>query len=208
MKEIILEMDQKEGQISAKLSRDWERHCTKSKKVIHAMHQELTFFQANQKLKKQVHESRRLVADQLQGVSAVMGDFAKEIQRERDNHQKQEELILESLQDFGIQIEHVEIYSLEQGNVDIDMTVPYCNGHGECEKLIAPMLSDILGETILVNSEECSTVPNGFCHVTFRSAKAYMVDTGVAHAAKDGGFLSGDNYSMVEFKRRETRCSD
>lgn len=126
-----------------------------------------------------------------------MGDFAKEIQRERDNHQKQEELILESLQDFGIQIEHVEIYSLEQGNVDIDMTVPYCNGHGECEKLIAPMLSDILGETILVNSEECSTVPNGFCHVTFRSAKAYMVDTGVAHAAKDGGFLSGDNYSMV-----------
>lgn len=197
MKEIMTEMDQKEGQISAKLSRDWEKHCTKSKKVINAMHQELTFYQANQKLKKQVHESRRLVADQLLGVSTVMGDFAKEIQRERDNHQKQEEQILESLQEFGIQIEQVEIYSLEQGNVDIDMTIPYCNGHGECEKLIAPMLSDILGETILVNSEECSTVPNGFCHVTFRSAKAYTIDTGVAHAAKDGGFLSGDNYSMI-----------
>ena len=25
------------------------------------------------------------------------------------------------IQDFGIQIENVEIYSLEQGNVDIDM---------------------------------------------------------------------------------------
>lgn len=196
MKEIMTEMDQ-EGEISAKLSRDWDKQCTKSKKVINAMHQELTFYQANQKLKKQVHESRRLVADQLLGVSAVMGDFAKEIQRERDNHHKQEELILESIQDFGIEIENVEIYSLEQGNVDIDMTIPYCNGHGECEKLIAPMLSDILGETIVVNKEECSTVPNGFCHVTFRSAKAFTIDTGVAHAAMGGGFVSGDNYSMI-----------
>ena len=53
-------------------------------------------------------------------------------------------------------------------NVDIDMTIPYCNGHRECEKLIAPMLSDILGESIVVSSEDCSTFPNGFCHVTFR----------------------------------------
>jgi stage II sporulation protein E len=77
------------------------------------------------------------------------------------------------------------------------MTIPYCNGHGECEKLIAPMLSDILGETVIVNSEECSTYPNGFCHVTFRSAKAFTIETGVAHAAKDGGFVSGDSYSMI-----------
>ena len=127
-----------------------------------------------------------------------MDNFAKEIQRERENHHKQEELILEAMQEFGIQIEQVEIYSLEQGNVDIDMTIPDCQGHGECEKLIAPMLSDILGETILVNSEECSAYPNGFCHVTFRSAKAFAVETGVAHAAKDGGLVSGDSYSTIE----------
>ena len=84
--------------------------------------QELTFFQANQKLKKQVQESRKLVADQLLGVSEVMDNFAKEIQRERENHHKQEEQIMEAIQAFGIHIEHVEIYSLEQGNVDIEMS--------------------------------------------------------------------------------------
>ncbi|GIN64471.1 stage II sporulation protein E [Robertmurraya siralis] len=197
MKEIMHEMDQNDGTISPKLARDWGKHCTKSQKVMNTIQQELTLFQANQKLKKQVQESRRLVADQLLGVSTVMGDFAKEIQRERDNHHKQEEQIYEALQEFGIHIEHVEIYSLEHSNVDIDMTIPYCNGHGECEKLIAPVLSDILGETIIVNSEECSTYPNGFCHVTFRSAKAFTIETGVAHAAKDGGFISGDSYSMI-----------
>lgn len=198
MKEIMYEMDENLGTVSPKTARNWEKHCINSKKVIATMQQELTFFQANQKLKRQVQESRRLVADQLLGVSEVMGDFAKEIQRERETHHKQEDQILEAIQEFGIHIEHVEIYSLEQGNVDIDMTIPYCQGHGECEKLIAPMLSDILGETIVVNTEECSAYPNGFCHVTFRSAKAYAVATGVAHAAKDGGLVSGDSYSMIE----------
>ncbi|KAB2328836.1 stage II sporulation protein E [Cytobacillus depressus] len=198
MENIMSDLDENNGALSPRLSREWEKYCTRSKKVTEVIQQELTFFYANQKLKKQVQESRRLVADQLRGVSEVMGDFAKEIQRERENHHKQEDLILEALQDFGIHIEQVEIYSLEQRNVDIDMTIPYCQGHGECEKLIAPMLSDILGETIVVNSEECSTYPNGFCHVTFRSAKAFTVDTGVAHAAKGGGFISGDSYSTIE----------
>jgi stage II sporulation protein E len=198
MEEIIHEMDQNNGVVFPKTGRDWEKYCTKSKKVMDAIHQELTFYQANQKLKRQVQESRRLVADQLLGVSEVMDNFAKEIQRERENHYKQEEQIMEAIQEFGLSIEQVEIYSLEKGNVDIDMSVPYCNEHGECEKLIAPMLSDILGETIVVNSEEYSQFLHDARQVTFRSANAYIVETGVAHAAKDGGFVSGDSFSTIE----------
>ncbi|MDN3019976.1 stage II sporulation protein E [Paenibacillus sp. BSR1-1] len=198
MEEIIHEMDQNDGNVSLRLSKEWEKICSRPKRVYETIGQELTFFQANQKLKKQVHESRKLVADQLLGVSEVMDNFAKEIQRERENHYKQEEQIMEALQGFGIHIEQVEIYSLEPGNVDIEMSVPFCNGHGECEKLIAPMLSDILAETIIVNQEECATYPNEFCYVTFRSSKAFTVETGVAHAAKDGGLVSGDSYSTIE----------
>ncbi|MCG4880640.1 hypothetical protein L0P06_11255, partial [Amedibacillus dolichus] len=71
-----------------------------------------------------------------------------------ENHQRQEEMILESLQDFGLDIDQVEIYSLESGNIDIDITLSQYSGYGECEKIIAPMLSDILGETIVVQKEE------------------------------------------------------
>jgi len=198
MEEIIHEMDQNDGNVSLRLSREWEKHCTRSKKVYETIGQELTFFQASQKLKRKIHESRRLVADQLLGVSDVMGNFAKEIQRERENYYKQEEQIMEALQEFGIEIEHVEIYSLETGNIDIEMALPFCDGHGECEKLIAPMLSDIVGETIVVKKEDCVDDTGSFCHATFRSSKAYTVETGVAHAAKDGGLVSGDSYSTIE----------
>ncbi|MBT2648864.1 stage II sporulation protein E [Bacillus sp. ISL-34] len=198
MQEIMLQLSENNGQLPQKTSKEWGKYCSRGPQVIGAISQELTYFEANQKLKRQVKESRKLVADQLRGVSAVMDDFAKEIQRERKNHHVHEESILEAIQDFGLHIGYVEIYSLEQGNVDIEMSVPYCQGRGECEKLIAPMLSDILGETIVVHSEECATYPNGQCEVIFRSAKKFTVETGVAHAAKGGGLVSGDSYTTME----------
>ncbi|MFF5400974.1 stage II sporulation protein E [Peribacillus butanolivorans] len=198
MQEIMLQLSENNGQLPQKTSKEWGKYCSRGPQVIGAISQELTYFEANQKLKRQVKESRKLVADQLRGVSAVMDDFAKEIQRERKNHHLHEESIMEAIQDFGLHIGYVEIYSLEQGSVDIEMSVPYCQGRGECEKLIAPMLSDILGETIVVHSEECATYPNGQCEVIFRSAKKFTVETGVAHAAKGGGLVSGDSYTTME----------
>lgn len=198
MLDIMLESEKNSNGPSRKLKKEWEKHCVKHNKVIDAIQKELTYFQANQKLKKQVQESRRLVAEQLLGVSQVMGDFAKEIQRERENLHAQEEQILDAFTSIGIEVEHADIYSLEKGNVDIEISIPYCNGHGECEKIVAPMLSDILGETIVVKKEECSSYPNGYCQVSLGSAKTYVVETGVANAAKGGGWVSGDSYSMIE----------
>jgi len=197
LEEVIHEMDQNNGNVSLRLSREWDKYCSRSKKVYDTISQELTYFQANQKLKKQVKESRKLVAEQLLGVSEVMENFAKEIQRERENHYKQEEQIIEALQGFGIHIEQVEIYSLEPGNIDIEMSLPFYNTHGECEKIIAPMLSDILGETIVVKHENAEFADD-FCHAVFRSSKAYRIETGIAHAAKDGGLISGDSFSTIE----------
>ena len=149
------------------------------------------------RFRKTMYESRKLVADQLMGVSQVMGNFAKEIQKERDTHQQQEEQILYKLQEIGLDVENVDIYNLEEGSVDIDMTIP-TDHHGECEKVIAPILSDILGESIVVKKKIESKLPNGYGQVTFGSAKAYVIDTGVAHTAKGGGWISGDNYSTFE----------
>ena len=198
MQEIMYQMSENDGQLPQKAANEWGKYCRSGPKVINAISQELMYYEANQRLKKQVKESRKLVADQLRGVSAVMEDFAKEIMRERKSHQQHEESIMEAIQDFGLHIGNIEIYNLDQGNVDIEMSIPYCHGRGECEKLIAPMLSDILGETVIVHSEKCAEHPSGECEVTFRSAKKYTVETGVAHAAKGGGLVSGDSYTTLE----------
>ncbi len=198
MNDVMHDMDENTGTIQPAINRELEKHCNKAKKVREAIHQELTVHQVNVHLKKQVQESRRLVAEQLLGVSEVMGDFAKEIKKEQENHHHQEEMMLDALQEFGIDVDQIEIYSLEAGNIDLDITIPNYKGMDECEKIIAPLLSDILNETIIVQSEEYAETSLGTCYITLRSAKAFVVETGVAHAAKGGGFLSGDSYSTME----------
>ncbi|MDA1478206.1 stage II sporulation protein E [Bacillus changyiensis] len=198
MKQVMQETEEKNYYKNRKLKKEFQQHCSKSKQVEALIEDELSHFRANQTLKQKIHDSRRLVAEQLLGVSQVMADFSREIKREREQHFVQEEQVTEALQHFGIEIQQVEIYSLDQGNIDIEMSIPYCNGHGECEKLIAPMLSDILEEQIIVKAEQCAGHPNGYCHVAFGSAKSYRVKTGVAHAAKGGGLVSGDSYNMME----------
>ncbi|WP_182201774.1 stage II sporulation protein E [Paraliobacillus salinarum] len=173
-------------------------HCVKSNKIYEVMKEELSYYQANQQLKKQVGESRRFVADQLLGVSEVMGDFAKEIVKERENHEQQEMDIVAALKQMGFEIMKLDIYSLKKGNIDIEMNLSVYEYHGEGQKIIAPLLSDILQESVVVKTEETSPLPNGYCHLCFASAKNFVVDVGVAHAARGGGFISGDSYSAME----------
>ncbi|GAA0311147.1 stage II sporulation protein E [Gracilibacillus halotolerans] len=186
------------GKLNHILQRKFENHCIQSSKVIDVMKQELSFFQANQQLKKQVLESRLFVADQLKGVSDVMNNFAKEIVKEKENHEQQEIEIIAALRHVGIELEKLDIYSLEQGNIDIEMVIPFVQYHGEAEKLIAPILSDILSESIEVVTTEISPVARGSSYFAFGSARKYTVSLGVAHAAKGGGLVSGDSYKAME----------
>lgn len=180
------------------LVRLFENHCVKSKKVIETIKDELSFFEANQRLKKQVIESKRLVADQLQGVSEVMEDFAKEILKERVRHENQEKKIIYALRQMDIELEKLEIYQLDKGNIDIEMTLSFYEYRGEGSKLIAPVLSDVLQEMIVVKEEDISPFPNGYCYLSFGSAKEYVIQTGVSNAAKGGGLISGDSHTMIE----------
>ncbi|WP_284140733.1 stage II sporulation protein E [Virgibacillus sp. LDC-1] len=187
-----------DSQINRRLVHEFENHCVKSKKVIEAMEEEVSYFEAHRKLKQQVLESKRLVAEQLKGVSEVMDDFAIEILKEREHHEKQEMQIIHALKHLGIELEKLEIYKLEKGNVDIEMSVSFYDYCGEGPKLIAPMLSEILNEMIVVKREEISPFPNGYSFLQFGSAKEFVVEAGVANAAKGGGVVSGDSYTTIE----------
>src|SRR5206468_785591 len=65
-------------------------------------------------------------------------------------------------------------------------------------KIIAPLLSEIVGEHIAVKNEQALERKEGYSTVLFSSAKEYEVETGIAGAAKGGDLLSGDSFSAVE----------
>ncbi|WP_138756020.1 stage II sporulation protein E [Paenibacillus sinopodophylli] len=180
------------------IPRAWSTHCVKSSQVLNDMSQQYELYQNNMHWKKQIYESRGLVADQLQGVSQVMEDLAKEIKREGQTLHLQEEQIREAVEGLGLSVQGIDIVSLEEGNVDIEVYHSFGQGYDECRKIIAPLLSDILGEHIEVKSEIPPMRSGEPTLVAFGSAKQYEVETGIAGAAKGGDLLSGDSFSMVE----------
>lgn len=235
---------------------DWRQACVRSETMLSTMKHLWELHQNDLRWRKQLQDSRRLVADQLHGVSRVMLDLAREIKREGQEMHRQEEQIRSALEQLGVSVHDVEIISLEEGRVEIEIVHGFADGHDICRKVIAPLLSDILGENIAVLREEPLAGGNGngdggvfsrgdglfggmrpggsdeffreevhagdragagplaavrklfgrrgfaagggLTAVLFVSAKAFEVETGFACAAKGGGLLSGDSFTLRE----------
>ncbi|PPA68549.1 stage II sporulation protein E [Jeotgalibacillus proteolyticus] len=175
----------------------WQNLCVKAEQVQSAFLDEAAL-RANQlQMKKQMMESNQFVSNQLRGLSSVMKDFAVDLQRETEKHDQQEDEMLQALNDFGINVDNVDVHSMDYGHIDVDVMLPFVVKHGECEKLIAPMLSSILKETIVVHQKVELPSPYEGMVVTFRSSKAFKVSVGIAHAAHGGGLISGDSHAAV-----------
>ncbi|QJD85872.1 stage II sporulation protein E [Cohnella herbarum] len=198
MTDMMTAVEEEPDLMPAQMPKSWSRVCVKTPLVLDVLKRQYEVYRNDLHWRQQLQDSRFLVADQLSGVSQVMDDLVKEIRREAKQMEVQEKQIRDALERLGLAIQSIDILSLEEGHIDIEMVHAFRTGYDECRKMIAPLLSEILGETVSV-SQERSGVPSAHLStVTFASAKIYEVETGVAGAAKDGDMLSGDSFSMVE----------
>lgn len=182
----------------ADIRADWKQACVRTEHVLERMKHQVELYNNDLRWKKQLHDSRRLVADQLHGVSRVMQDLAREIKREGQEMHRQEEQIRAALEQLGLTVEDVNIISLDEGKAEIEIVHRFAGGYEECRKVIAPLLSDILGENIVVQRDGAPEGGDGPMTAVFVSAKAFEVETGFACAAKGGGLLSGDSFTLAE----------
>lgn len=198
MTDMMTEVELRENMTRKDILPEWKKLCIKPDQVLEVMKQQYGQYKNDQHWKKQIIDSRQLVAEQLSGVSQVMEDLAKEIKREGQELFMQEEQIRSALEELGLSIHSIDIISLDEGNVEIEIIHQYTKGFDECRKIIAPLLSDILGENIAVKNEQLLEQKGGYSAVLLGSAKEYEVETGIAGAAKGGDLLSGDSFSTVE----------
>ncbi|MBO2945957.1 stage II sporulation protein E [Paenibacillus sp. F411] len=198
MSDIMTSIENKPDLKAEELPPELGKFCTKREEVLEVLKQQYHLYQNDMQWKRQIFDSRHLVAEQLSGVSQVMEDLAREIKRESQTMHIQEEQIREALLQLGLSVQGIDIISLDSGHVEIEIIHAYTKGYDECRKIIAPMLSDIIGEHIAVVGEVLTHPKDGLATVRFKSAKTFEITTGVAAAAKGGDLLSGDSFSTVE----------
>lgn len=146
---------------------------------------------------EKLREQNDLVSAQLTGIAHVIETVAKEIDRGNERSLAGEEQILSALEQLGLYVDHVHIVSLEPGKVEIEVTQPSVGAYENSVRMIAPLLSGIVGEHISVRQLD-NEGKGGPCTSVFTSARAYEVSTAVATAARDGKAVSGDSYSAVD----------
>jgi stage II sporulation protein E len=183
---------------AADIPKSWTRMCIRTPQVLDILKREYELYRHDLHWRRQLQDSRLLVADQLSGVSQVMDDLVKEIRREAQQMEHQEAQIREAIDRLGLAVQSIDIISLEEGRIEIEVVHSFRTGYDECRKMIAPLLSEILGETVSVQQERSGDPAPHLTTVVFASAKSYEVETGVAGAAKDGDLLSGDSFSISE----------
>ncbi|MBB6669575.1 stage II sporulation protein E [Cohnella nanjingensis] len=198
MTDLMTAVEEQPEMTAGSVPKTWHRQCVKIPQVLDTLKRQYELYRHDLHWRTQLQDSRLLVADQLSGVSQVMDDLVREIRREAQEQSHHEEQIRDALDRLGLAIQHIDIISLEEGHIEIEMVHAFRPGFDECRKIVAPLLSDILGEAVSVRHERSHEQGGHLTSVTFASAKAYEVETGVAGAAKDGDLLSGDSFSMIE----------
>lgn len=143
-----------------------------------------------------MREQQTLVAAQLSGVADVVRAVATHLEKGNENSQAGEEQILAALEQMGLYVDHVHIVSLEPGKVEVEVTQPSQGAYENSIKMIAPLLSGIVGENITVR--QVGEVANGPCQSVFASANLYDVQAAVSTVARDGKLVSGDTYTSVD----------
>ena len=174
----------------------WKRYCIRPDRVLHQIKSQYLWQEQQSFWKNKVRESKRLVYSQLMGMTSVMRRLASEIRHETRVISAQEESIHQALEELGLSVGRVDVINLEEGKVEIEVEMNHPDALDECKKLVAPLLTEILGEPItvfrkMVQDRSQSSI------ITIGSAQKYVCKTGVASAAKGGGFISGDSYCYM-----------
>ena len=145
---------------------------------------------------EKIREQKTLVAKQLSGVASVVRSIANEIEDANRTSLGGEEQILAALEQLGLYVDDVHIVSLEPGKVEIEIAQPTEGAYENSARVIAPLLSGILGENISTTLQKAApSAP--FTH-TFASARLFDVKTAMTGVARDGRTISGDTHAATD----------
>ncbi|RAL23186.1 stage II sporulation protein E [Thermoflavimicrobium daqui] len=196
MTDLMTLVEMKGNPVQLAAPREWAEYCIHPERVLSVIQDEYSYYEQSVYWKDKVKESRRLVSEQLTGMAEVMEKLADEIRHETQVQAAQEEQIHEALEELGVSIQRVDIISLEEGRVEIEVIMPHQDALDECRKLVAPLLTEIVGEPIAVFRKVVQDRAQSAV-ITLGSAQRFTLKAGVATVAKGGGFVSGDSYCYM-----------
>lgn len=126
------------------MSPGWSEHCVKAEKVLQLIREGYGTYEQDMLWRDKLKETRRIVSEQLEGVSEVMEGLAAEIRNETHVMAAQRSRFT-SVGGSGPVHSAGGSDQPEEGKVEIEVALPHTDALDECRKLVAPLVTEIVG---------------------------------------------------------------
>lgn len=172
--------------------------CLRTDTMMGALKKNLENSERDAKWIAKLKEQKSLLSAQLAGVAAVVRSIGAEVEAGNRTSMSGEEQIVGALEQLGLYVENVHIVNLDPGKVEIEVVLPNQDAYEKASRVIAPLLSGIVGENIMVS--KLSGGPPGPCTSIFSSARLFQVNTAHSTVAREGRVISGDSHTSVDLE--------
>lgn len=196
----MVDIIQADGKIDSEtVPEDLKKKCIKLGQLIKTMNYIYDIYRVNYKWRKKAQEGKIVVAEQLDGINAILKRLSEDIRRQVNFKSEVEEEIAVAMDKEGIVFNDVVVSNGENGRYEVNIYKRSCSGKRECIKKVEPVVSRVLNRKMERDKACCVIKENtNLCYFRLVEAVKYQMTTGVAREAKDKGGISGDNYSFVE----------
>ncbi len=143
---------------------------------------------------KDVDTSKVIIADQLLGVSKIMGGLSKEIEASISFDTSRENKILDELTYFNIICIDAVVFEKDIWTMEVSLVVKTEDSQ---KPRIVDVVSKVCGKKMAVYEMFPSSRPN-YSVVNLKTAPKYDCIFGVCQKTKNGSKVSGDSYSIVK----------
>lgn len=196
----LLVLIETQGSIYTKdLPKELKKRCIHPKKVLQKMTHlyELNYLDIT--WKQRFIEGRDLIGQQFKSVSKVIGEMAKDLEKDTTFDVELENQMYVAIDKAGLSVKNIMAARNADGHLEITIEKNPCYCRESCTHQFVPILSEVVGTSLVKKPSICSYQREGEgCSFTLVESNRYNAVTKIAQVSKDGNVLSGDNYTFMD----------
>lgn len=194
----IIELVEQNGTIAvSEVPSEFANHCICLEKFLSEANQALELAKVNLSWYNRMAESREAIAGQFGEVANILEDFSTNLYNTVETPEDRKKRMIYDLKANHIHVKRIAIFEKKNGKQEIYMTARTERGRCITIKEAGTIISDAFGKRMRPSDGCKNVMTKDYDTFVFVEDANYKVYTGMTRMTKEGGRVSGDNYSFI-----------
>ncbi len=194
----ILETVEKNGTIAlSEVPAEFANRCIFLDSFLTETRRVLEIAKLNLTWHNRMAESREAIAGQLSEVANIIDDFSLDLYKTTETPETSKNKMIYHLKANHIVVERIAVFEKRNNKQEIYMTARTERGRCITTKEAAGLISEVFGKRMRPSDSCKKVITKDYETFIFVEDANFTVFTGMSKMTKEGGRISGDNYSFI-----------